>query len=183
MIEHDLGGQQQAQPDARQRDHGRGRPHHPDREEEPHQHQLLDAAQRLGKLSRLGMAAKHDPEDQRPQITLQADRVEIARPRHQREEKPPEDQQLAMAGRFEQPVQHPPHRGQHQQQHRQRPERGVSALAQREEDDREDVLHDEDSDRDLAMKRRQVSLLVEHLDRKHGAREGKREGKDQGRPE
>ena len=156
----------------------RREPGQPDRDEEADEQQLLDVEERARQLRTRRMRGQEHAHDERAEVALEAHEIEEQVARHERHDDAEERLELTVADarphRPDDPRQRP------QPDEGQGPRVGQLAIGDREEDDRRDVLDDEDADRHPAVEGVRLTPILEHLDDEDGAGEGEREGDERG---
>ena len=150
-----------------------GQAGHADEQEEPHQERFLQSPQRVGQLLCLRMVGEEGAEHQGSELPAQSERLEAVAAR-ERETDAEQQQDLSVTGDVEQPVDEATRR--QQREERDGPRRWRHALRESEHRDGDQVLHDEDPDRDTAVEGAKLALLVERLRHHHGAGEAEGAG-------
>ena len=119
------------------------------------------------------MRCQHGADDQRAEIALHVDGLEQGITAKSQCDAVENLQLAAMPGAVQQVHEHVAHR--HQQQQAQCPDRGQLAGGRSQEYHGEDVLHNEDTDRDLAVPGLVFALVFQRFHREHGAGKTQRE--------
>ena len=145
-----------------------GQAGHADEQEEPHQEGFLQSPQCVEQLLRLRVVRKQGAEHQCSKLPAQSERLEAVAA-GEREADAEQQEDLPVAGDVEKPVEEAPRRQQREQ--RNGPRRRRRPLREAEHRDGGEILHDEDPDRDAAVERAKLALLVERLRHHHGAGE------------
>ncbi len=152
-----------------------------DGQEEADQQDVLEAEECRRQVSGLRMVRQREPDDQRTQVGLQAHGIEAAGTDADGEHQAEQQEELLVSGLRQQPgIQGSGE--DHGRHDRNGPPRRCAPDGD-EEHDREDVLHHEDGDGQVACERRPFTELFECFYGEDGAGEGQREADDRDFPD
>ena len=153
-----------------------------DGQEEADEEEVLEAQQGVRELTGPRVAGQEQTSHERPEVGLQAHRIEDPRADRHGQGDAEEDEDLAMPGTVEQP---PRDRTQHEEarDEEERPRRRPPIAGRHEEGHGEEVLEHEHPDRQAPREGFRFVGPLECLDGEHGRGEGERESDDRSRPE